>query len=127
MRALVIAVAFTALLAFAAAGGLGGFGGYYGGSYGGGYGGGYGLGGVGLGSSVVLLSGGGAGYSKAVAGPAFLVKTVHHVSKLHGGGGILGYSGLGGGYGGGYGGGFGGGYGGGYGGFGYGGYGGHGW
>ncbi|KAL3198882.1 hypothetical protein MRX96_001462 [Rhipicephalus microplus] len=59
----------------------------------------------------------------AVAGPAFLVRTVHHVNKVSGGGALLAHSGLGGGYG------YGGlGYGGlGYGGLGYGGYGGYGY
>ncbi|XP_037504925.1 acanthoscurrin-1-like [Rhipicephalus sanguineus] len=87
-----------------------------------------GLGGVGIGSSVALLHGGPA-FTKAVAGPSFLVRTVHHVSKVHGGGAVVAHSGLGGGYGVGLGGlGYGGlGYGGlGYGGLGYGGYGGHG-
>ncbi|KAL1476167.1 hypothetical protein MTO96_036707 [Rhipicephalus appendiculatus] len=45
---------------------------------------------------------GGPGFAKAVAGPTFLVSTVHHVNKLHGGGAIVAHSGLGG-YGGGYG------------------------
>ncbi|KAK8783781.1 hypothetical protein V5799_009854 [Amblyomma americanum] len=75
-----------------------------------------GVGGVGIGSSVALLSGG-PGFAKAVAGPAFLVKTVHHVKKVSPGGALLAHSGLGYGYGGGYGG---------YGGYGYrGGYGGY--
>nr|XP_050028406.1 chorion class B protein L11-like [Dermacentor andersoni] len=95
--------------------------GYGGAGYGGlGYGGlGYG-GGVGVGSSVALLSGGPA-FAKAVAGPAFLVRTVHHVNKVSSGGALVAHSGLGSGYRGGYG-----GYGGGYGGYGggYGGYGG---
>ncbi|KAK8781194.1 hypothetical protein V5799_017464 [Amblyomma americanum] len=56
---------------------------------------GLGLGGVGVGSSVALLHSG-PGFSKAVAGPAFLVRTVHHVSKVHGGGAIVAHSGLGG-------------------------------
>ncbi|KAL1440810.1 hypothetical protein MTO96_009110 [Rhipicephalus appendiculatus] len=55
-------------------------------------------GGVGIGSSVALLSGGPA-FTKAVAGPAFLVRTVHHVSKIHGGGAVVAHSGLGGGVG----------------------------
>ncbi|KAK8783782.1 uncharacterized protein LOC144119303 [Amblyomma americanum] len=84
-----------------------GYGGGYGAiGYGGvGYGGvGYGgVGGVGIGSSVALLSGG-PGFAKAVAGPAFLVKTVHHVHKVSGGGALLAHSGLGYGHGGGYGG-----------------------
>lgn len=67
----------------------------------GGYGVGYGGGGLGVGSSVVLLRGG-PGFAKAVAGPTFLVSTVHHVNKLHGGGAIVAHSGLGG-YGAGYG------------------------
>ncbi|KAK8769954.1 hypothetical protein V5799_013581 [Amblyomma americanum] len=119
------------------AGGLG-YGGYglgYGGGlgYGAGLGGGglgvggLGVGGVGVGSSVALLSGG-PPFAKAVAGPAFLVRSVHHVNKVSSGGALLAHSGLGGGYGLGYGGlgygglgygglGYGGGYG--YGGYGY--------
>ncbi|XP_049520945.1 acanthoscurrin-1-like [Dermacentor silvarum] len=65
------------------------------------YGFGYGVSGVGIGSSVALLRGG-PGLFKAVEGPAFLVKTVHHVNKMHGGGALLAHSGLGGGYGFGY-------------------------
>ncbi|XP_075744739.1 uncharacterized protein LOC142803503 [Rhipicephalus microplus] len=118
MNTLTIAAVLCALLATASAGGIGlgyghGYGGYglgYG-SYGLGYGlgGGYGVTGVGVGSSVAILSGGPA-FTKAVAGPAFLVKTVHHVNKLHSGGALIAHSGLGSGYGG-------------YGGYGYGGYG----
>ncbi|KAH6933672.1 hypothetical protein HPB50_017489 [Hyalomma asiaticum] len=82
-----------ALLVCVSAGGIGlGYGGY---------GAGYGGGGLGVGSSVVLLRGG-PGFAKAVAGPTFLVSTVHHVNKLHGGGAIVAHSGLGG-YGAGYG------------------------
>ncbi|XP_070388911.1 chorion class B protein B.L1-like isoform X2 [Dermacentor albipictus] len=105
-------------------GGLGygglGYGGLGYGGLGGGLGGVGGVGGVGVGSSVALLSGGPA-FAKAVAGPAFIVRTVHHVNKVSGGGALVAHSGLGSGYGGGYG-----GYGGGYGGYGggYGGYGG---
>ncbi|KAH7978302.1 hypothetical protein HPB49_005140 [Dermacentor silvarum] len=124
MNALATVAFFTTLVAAASAGAvLGGYGGLgygglgygglgygglgygglgYGGvGYGGlGYGGaGLGVGGVGVGSSVALLSGGPA-FSKAVAGPTFLVRSVHHVNKIHGGGAILAHSGLGGGYGG---------------------------
>ncbi|KAK8781197.1 uncharacterized protein LOC144094245 [Amblyomma americanum] len=135
MNALAIVAFFAGLVATAFAGGLVGYGGLgygglgYGGlGYGGlGYGGlgygGLGVGGVGVGSSVALLHGG-PPFAKAVAGPAFLVRSVHHVNKIHGGGALLAHSGLGAGYGGlGYGGlGYGGlGYGGlGYGGLGYG-------
>ncbi|XP_075734585.1 uncharacterized protein LOC142775931 [Rhipicephalus microplus] len=50
--------------------------------------------------------GGGHGYHKTVPGPSFLVKTVHHVHKLHHGGTLFGHAhhGYGGGYGGGHGG-----------------------
>ncbi|XP_077484331.1 uncharacterized protein LOC144094267 [Amblyomma americanum] len=85
MRALVVAVALCALLGVALAG-------FYGG-HGGGFGGGY-----------------GHGYHKTVPGPSFLVKTVHHVHKLHHGGALFGHAHHG--YGGGHG-GFGGGHGGG--------------
>ncbi|KAL1440812.1 hypothetical protein MTO96_009112 [Rhipicephalus appendiculatus] len=57
----------------------------------------YGLSGVGVGSSVLLLGGGAAGAGKLVAGPVFLVRTVHHVTKIHNGGALLAHSGLGGG------------------------------
>ncbi|KAH7967845.1 hypothetical protein HPB52_002916 [Rhipicephalus sanguineus] len=57
----------------------------------------YGLSGVGVGSSVALLGGGAAGVGKLVAGPVFLVRTVHHVTKIHNGGAVLAHSGLGGG------------------------------
>ncbi|XP_077484957.1 uncharacterized protein LOC144094979 [Amblyomma americanum] len=64
--------------------------------------------------------GGGGGYGKSLPGPSFLIKTLHHVSKVSHGGPILGNYDLGVsyGHGGGYG-GFGGGYGGGYGGYGW--------
>ncbi|XP_037268569.2 uncharacterized protein LOC119159843 [Rhipicephalus microplus] len=88
-----LAIVCLALLACVSAGGVGL--GYGGGGLG------YGGGGLGVGSSVVLLRGG-PGFAKAVAGPTFLVSTVHHVSKVHGGGAIVAHSGLGG-YGGGYG------------------------
>ncbi|KAL1475508.1 hypothetical protein MTO96_037241 [Rhipicephalus appendiculatus] len=72
-------------------GGLGGYGGVGGLGLGGvgvgglgvggvGGAGGVGVGGVGVGSSVALLSGGPA-FAKAVAGPAFVVRTVHHVNR----------------------------------------------
>ncbi|XP_077508080.1 uncharacterized protein LOC144119292 [Amblyomma americanum] len=95
MNALVFALVFSAALAVSIAGGLTGG---YGLGYGGGYGVGYGVSGVGVGSSVALLRGGPT-FTKVVAGPAFLVRSVHHVNKLHGGGGIPANSGLGGGYG----------------------------
>ncbi|EEC12747.1 secreted protein, putative [Ixodes scapularis] len=47
---------------------------------------------------------GGGHYVKTVPGPSYLVKTIHHVHKLHGGGHILGHAGYGG-HGGGHGGG----------------------
>ncbi|XP_037282373.2 uncharacterized protein LOC119175572 [Rhipicephalus microplus] len=92
-------------------GGFGGYGGYGGGlEYGGGF-------------------GHGLGHVKTVAGPSFLVKTVHNVNRVshgstlygrygHGGGygGYSSYGGVGGGYGGSLGGGYSSGYGGGYGG-----------
>ncbi|KAL3177106.1 hypothetical protein MRX96_009808 [Rhipicephalus microplus] len=90
------AVVLSALVGSALCGVLGG--GYGGGAGLAGLGGG-GLGGgagVGVGSSVVLLGGGGAGYTKSVAGPSFLVNTVHHVSKVDGGGAVVAHSGLGG-------------------------------
>ncbi|XP_077555942.1 uncharacterized protein LOC144170187 [Haemaphysalis longicornis] len=90
----VVALFLLGLVASATAGGLGGYGGGFGAGFGGlGYGG--GLGGAGVGSSVVLLRGG-PGFAKSVAGPAFLVQTVHHVNKVHGGGAIVAHSGLGG-------------------------------
>ncbi|KAL3230340.1 hypothetical protein MRX96_023395 [Rhipicephalus microplus] len=113
MKALTITCIFGTLAGVAFAGGfateaaaLGGFGGGGFGSFGGGgFGGGFGGGG------------------KIVAGPSYLVKTIHHINKLHSGGQLIGYSGVGfgGGHGGGFGGGFGGGYGGGFGGGGFGG------
>ncbi|XP_075744738.1 uncharacterized protein LOC142803502 [Rhipicephalus microplus] len=116
MNTLTIAAVACAILATASAGNVGLVYGHNYGGYGLGYGGyglGYGLGGgygaTGVGSSVAILSGGPA-FTKAVAGPAFLVKTVHHVNKLHNGGALIAHSGLGSGYGG-------------YGGYGYGGYG----
>ncbi|XP_077508134.1 uncharacterized protein LOC144119369 [Amblyomma americanum] len=128
--AVVLCAALGAVMCNPKVWGYGGYGGYglgYGGGYGGGYGAGYG-GGYGVGSSVALLRGG-PGLYKAVPGPVFLVKTIHQVNKLSGGGALVAHSGLGGGgYGIGYGGlGYGGlggglGYGGlGYGGLGYGG------
>ncbi|KAH6948658.1 hypothetical protein HPB50_025653 [Hyalomma asiaticum] len=72
--------------------------------YGGGGGGGGGYGGGGY--------GGGHSYGKSLPGPSFLIKTLHHVSKVSHGGPILsnydlgvsyGHGGGGGGYGGGYG------------------------
>ncbi|KAK8772664.1 hypothetical protein V5799_024093 [Amblyomma americanum] len=80
--------------------GYGGYG-YEGFGYEGPGNGGVGYGGVssvGLGSSVTLLSGGPA-FSKTVAGPAFLVKSVHHVNRLSGGGALHAHSSLGGGLG----------------------------
>ncbi|XP_064483366.1 holotricin-3-like [Ornithodoros turicata] len=82
---------------------MGGFAGGLGGGHGGGHGGGGVLlkgrfsGGFGGGL------GGGHGFHsvQALQGPTYLVKTVHHVHKLHGGGGHLG------GHGGSFGGGFG--------------------
>ncbi|XP_064483287.1 uncharacterized protein LOC135396162 [Ornithodoros turicata] len=89
----------VALLLFVVAGAaMGGFVGGLGGGHGGGHGGG-----------VVLLKGGfsggfGGGHGfhgvQALQGPTYLVKTVHHVHKLHSGGGHLG--GHGGGFGGGH-------------------------
>ncbi|XP_077533195.1 uncharacterized protein LOC144145446 isoform X1 [Haemaphysalis longicornis] len=109
-RKVILALVGSAVLACATAGGVGGYGVGYGGGLGyGGYG-----GGLGVGSSVVLLRGG-PGFGKAVAGPSFLVNTVHHVRKVHPGGAIVAHSGLGG---------VGGGLG--YGGYGLGGYGGYG-
>ncbi|KAL1445622.1 hypothetical protein MTO96_029134 [Rhipicephalus appendiculatus] len=101
MNTLVVLATLSTLVAAAFAGGLVGVGyglggGYGGGGYGLGYGG--GVGGVGLGGSVVLLNGGHGGYGKVVAGPSFLVKTVHHVNKISGGGAVVAHSGLGGGY-----------------------------
>ncbi|XP_075557183.1 uncharacterized protein LOC142589566 [Dermacentor variabilis] len=99
----VYAVVMSALVGSAFCGVLaGGYGGYGAGL--GGLGGGLALGGadlgggagVGVGSSVVLLGGGGHGFTKAVAGPSFLINTVHHVSKVDGGGAIVAHSGLGG-------------------------------
>lgn len=84
MKMLVTAFLACLLVSSVVAGGYGGYGGYGGGH--GGYG----------------------GYVKTVHGPSFLVKTVHHVNKLHGGGlhshHLVGVGGHGGGYGGGYGG-----------------------
>ncbi|KAL3257580.1 hypothetical protein MRX96_017036 [Rhipicephalus microplus] len=85
MNASLIALLLCACVAVVMAGHFGGFGGY------GGYGGGFES---------------GLGYHKTVPGPSFLVKTVHHVSKLHSGahlvGGHYGHGGYGGGYGGGF-------------------------
>ncbi|XP_077484320.1 uncharacterized protein LOC144094256 [Amblyomma americanum] len=93
MRTLVAVFVVVAFLSTAYAGGLGvGAGLGYAPVVG--YGGGLGVGGVGVGSSVALLNGG-PGFSKAVAGPAFLIRTVHHVNKIHGGGAIVAHSGLG--------------------------------
>ncbi|KAK8787218.1 hypothetical protein V5799_023014 [Amblyomma americanum] len=79
------------------AGGLGGYGGGYSLGHGGGFGFGGGLdaGGVGVGSSVTLLRGG-PGFSSAVVGPVFVIRTIHHVDKMHRGGAIVAHSGLGG-------------------------------
>ncbi|XP_077555919.1 uncharacterized protein LOC144170174 [Haemaphysalis longicornis] len=77
MRALVVAALLCALVGVALAG-------FYG--HGGGF-------------------GHGHGYHKTVPGPSFLVKTVHHVHKLHHGGALFGHASHGhGGYGGGHGG-----------------------
>ncbi|CAN7989603.1 unnamed protein product [Ixodes pacificus] len=74
MRALVILCVFAVMVGVALAGGYGGYGGGY-----------------------------GHGYHKTVAGPSFLVKTVHHVSKVSQGGvhssHLIGVGGHGGGYG----------------------------
>ncbi|KAH7981908.1 uncharacterized protein LOC119389979 [Rhipicephalus sanguineus] len=86
MNASFIALLLCACVAVAVAGHFGGFGGY-----GGGFGG----------------FEGGHGYHKTVPGPSFLVKTVHHVNKLHRGAHLVGGHHGHGGYGGGYGGGFG--------------------
>lgn len=84
-----LSVLLCALIGLACAGGYGWHGGLgYGGLGYGGYGG-YGHGGYGV----------GYGYKRKVQGPSFLVKTVHHVSKIHPGGHLLGGH-----YGGGYGG-----------------------
>ncbi|XP_054934349.1 uncharacterized protein [Dermacentor andersoni] len=101
MRTLVFPVVVLALVATARAGNValaGGLGGLGSGGVLLGAAPAVGLGGVGVGSSVALLQGG-PPFTKAVAGPAFLVRTVHHVSKVHGGGAIVAHSGLGGGVG----------------------------
>ncbi|KAL1466606.1 hypothetical protein MTO96_042614 [Rhipicephalus appendiculatus] len=55
--------------------------------------------GVGVGRSAALLQGGPA-FAKAVALPAFLMRTVHQNNKMNGGGASSVHSGLGGAYGG---------------------------
>ncbi|KAK8772734.1 hypothetical protein V5799_024022 [Amblyomma americanum] len=91
MNAAIVALLLCACAAVALAGDLGGYGFGFGGY--GGYGG--------------FEDGHSYGYHKTVPGPSFLVKTVHHVNKLHQGahlvGGHYGHGGYGGGFGGGFG------------------------
>ncbi|XP_054918061.1 uncharacterized protein [Dermacentor andersoni] len=101
MKVLVLALAFSCLVATVVAGGFYHFGGGYGGGHGGGHGYGHGYGhgghgGHGFGSSGLFFVKGPGGYGhgfhglEAVKGPTYFVSTEQYVKKIHPGLAIVG-------------------------------------